>query len=78
MSDSLHSFSIGDRVRVSERCYDTRLRGAIGIVSSSIEGSVNQHNARILFIEFDESIPSAGSSHPIDGTEVDADDLDRI
>ena len=73
MSD--RTFSIGDRVQVSANCWNERLRGAVGVVSTKPELSANRMDDLILWIEFDPWIPAA-DGHPIEAAEVDAADLD--
>jgi len=77
MNGPLHQFSIGDRVRISTRCYDAKLHGAVGVVAPKIEGSVNFRNARVVWVEFDPWIQSEDES-PIEAAEVEVSDLDPI
>jgi hypothetical protein len=77
MSRPFHQFSIGDRVRVSTRCFDARLHGAFGVISPKIEASVNSRDERVVWIEFDPWV-QAEDGHPIEAAEVDVEDLDPI
>jgi hypothetical protein len=77
MSQPFHRFAIGDRVRISTRCFDTDLRGAVGVVSPKIEASVNLHDENVVWIEFDPWIQSEDGP-PIEAAEVEIDDLEPI
>jgi hypothetical protein len=68
-------FSIGDRVRVSDRCYDARLHGAVGVVAPKMNESVNWSNEQVVWVEFDPWIAS-DDGHDIEGSEVPFSDLD--
>jgi hypothetical protein len=77
MNGPLHRFFVGDRVRISTRCYDAKLHGAVGVVAPKIEASVNFRNARVVWVEFDPWIQSEDES-PIEAAEVEVSDLDPI
>jgi hypothetical protein len=77
MNGPLHQFSIGDRVRISTRCYDAKLHGAVGVVSPKIEASVNSRNPRVAWVEFDPWVQSEDDS-PFEAAEVEVSDLDPI
>jgi hypothetical protein len=80
MSQPSAACSIGDRVRVSERCYDAQLHGATGIVSAAPDGVPDRSGEGILWIEFDPWITAADSAadsaNPIEAGQVEADTLD--
>jgi hypothetical protein len=75
MSQARREFSIGDRVRVSVRCYNQKLHGAVGVVAPKMNESVNWSNDRIAWVEFDPWIAS-DDGHDIEASEVDFSDLD--
>jgi hypothetical protein len=75
MSDPRREFSIGDRVRVSDRCYNARLHGAVGVVAPKINESVNWSNEQIAWVVFDPWIVS-DDGHDIEASEIDFADLD--
>ena len=77
MSRPFLKLSVGDRVRVSTRCFDTKLHGAVGVVYPKLEASDNSRNARVVWVEFDPWVQSE-DGHPIEAAEVDVDDLDPI
>jgi hypothetical protein len=68
-------FSIGDRVRVSTRCFDVKLHGAVGVIAPKMRESPNWSDEEVVWMEFDPWIPSA-DGHPIEAAEVDTADLD--
>jgi hypothetical protein len=75
MSERLRRFSIGDRVRVSPRCFNAKLWGAVGVVAPKLKVSINAPNEQILWIEFEPAILTADGS-VIEASEVDVDDLE--
>jgi hypothetical protein len=68
-------FSIGDRVRVSTRCFDVTLHGAVGVITPKMQESANWSDEQIVWIEFDPWVPSA-DGHPLEAAEVNTADLD--
>jgi hypothetical protein len=77
MGEPFHQFFVGDRVRISTRCFDAKLHGAVGVVAPKIEASVNSRNPRVVWVEFDPWVQSEDES-PIDAAEVEVSDLDPI
>jgi hypothetical protein len=75
MSERRRQFSTGDRVRVSQCCFDAKLRGTVGVVSQKLKASVNAPNEQILWIEFDPVILVADGSK-IEASEIDVADLE--
>jgi hypothetical protein len=75
MSDERGAFSVGSRVRVSERCFDRKLRGAIGVIRPKMASSVNASDDRIVWVEFEPWILAAAES-PIEASEIDVADLE--
>jgi hypothetical protein len=59
------SFSVGDRVRVSDGYFDAKLRGAIGTIADTGEAMLELGRATVFWVEFDEL-------HPIEVGGVDA------
>jgi hypothetical protein len=72
MSERRRQFSTGDRVRVSQCCFDAKLRGTVGVVSQKLKASVNAPNEQI---EFDPVILVADGSK-IEASEIDVADLE--
>ena len=67
--------SIGDRVRVSQHCFEPALRGAVGAVGRKPTASTSSQNAQVVWIVFDPWVqPAYGDA--IEASEVDAADLD--
>jgi hypothetical protein len=75
MSERPRRFSTGDRVRVSQRCFDSKLRGAVGVVAQKLKESINASNEQIVWVEFDPAILTADGSK-IDAAEIDVADLE--
>ncbi|HEV8066877.1 MAG TPA: hypothetical protein VGP76_04005 [Planctomycetaceae bacterium] len=75
MSEALHRFSTGDRVRVLQCCFDATLWGAVGVVAPKLKASVNAPNQQIVWIEFDPVILTADGIK-IEASEIDVADLE--
>jgi hypothetical protein len=71
-------FSIGDHVRVTDKCWQPELRGAVGIVSAAPEGIADKSAKGIFWIEFDPWITAHNPLHPTEAADVQADDLELI
>ena len=75
---SIPQFSIGDHVRVSGKCWQAELRGAVGVISTTPEGVVDRSAAGVFWVEFDPWITAHNPVHPTEASEVDASDLELI
>jgi hypothetical protein len=75
MSDERGAFSVGSRVRVSERCFDRNLRGAIGVIQPKMASSANASDGRIVWVEFEPWIQREAAD-PIEAAEIDTADLE--
>jgi hypothetical protein len=86
-------FNIGDRVQVSDQCYNQPLRGAVGIVaappavvvdhdpswqSSHWRPDASGDKSRVYWIEFTSMVPGDDPGHPIDAAEIEEADLDLV
>lgn len=69
-------FVIGDRVRVSDACWDASIRGAVGVVSVHPRGVAEKSAMRVLWVEFDPWIKSDDPVYPIEASEVKDEDLE--
>ena len=78
MNKAVRKVAVGDRVRVSDTCWDASIRGATGIITEPTETVRDHVRPDCFWVEFNEWIPAGRPAHPIEAGAVLEADLELI